>query len=196
MTEDQVTQTLDYARTLWPKWRPDQADVDAWERLLARFNTPDVARHALRDLKDANSYNSPNRKEFHDAIAKQTGQARGGSALHNGHPGMYVQCISHHKPSHIGEFRTIYWHTDQPMPPEPAILHRLEQFRQEQAALYGGEWQLIRSMYAGPLDDGDMMRRRAELRQPATPTRGPITQSVRDFLGTAKPPILSDDEPF
>jgi hypothetical protein len=84
------------------------------------------------------------------------------------------------RPGAIGEFRTLYWPTDHEMPPEHVIMARMEAFRAEQQALYGGDWQLVRS-FSDPLDDGAMIRRRAELR-PTSTRRGPLWRLIQNSI--------------
>jgi hypothetical protein len=197
MTEQEIAETIDFARKMWPAWRPDEADRDAWRRLLSRINSHELARQALVSLKDSTDWNTPKRAQMIDILnrtgPRQEQQTRTGAV---GHPGIYVQCVDHPaRPGIIGHFVTMYWPGD--LPPMPAVMAAMEKFRAEQQALYGGTWQTIHSL-GHALTDLDMMRRRAELRgqntNPDPPARRsvePIRQAIRDFLKTA-----AKEEPF
>jgi hypothetical protein len=173
-----AAEILTEMRALWPKWVPDDVDLESWGRLLERLNDPGAVRQALQTLRDTTDWHTPHRKEFIEIIGKRAPRSNQSNASHTGHPGMYVQCVSHpSKPGMIGEFRTLYWPTDHDMPPEHIILERMETFRAEQQALYGGTWQLIRSFHEA-LDDGAMIRRRAALR-PTSTHRGPLWLTIQ-----------------
>ena len=223
MTESEVRDVLDHARRLWPAWKPDDADTDSWRRTLSRIHSPQLAMTALTHLKDTSDWNTPKRGQTLEILSRQVGGRSGDNRLHTGHPGMYIQCVSHPKPSMVGHFATLYWPTHEPMPDGYQLLTRMEQFRADNQALYGGDWQLVRSMH-DPLDDHAMACRRAEIRhsepwmvqdvagkwvrrpsqQRAEDYRGtPIRQTVADFMQTVKPkhepppePFKADEEPF
>ena len=176
MTLDEAKAVVEYARTLWPQWDPDDADLGAWADLMGRINSADVARKGLRELKTTTDWKGPKRSQVLELLKQQTGPMHAETA-HDGHPGMYVQCTQHSdKPGMIGHFLTLYWPTDKEMPPDAVVYTRMETFRAEQQTLYGGTWQLIRS-FQDAVTDGDMIRRRAELR-PAAKTTGPLVETI------------------
>jgi len=177
-----AAEILTEMRVLWHRWEPDDAEWDSWTRLLERLADPATARRALQTLRDTTDWLGPKRAQLLEIIGKSAPRGNQQSnAQHTGHPGMYVQCVSHEtRPGAIGEFRTLYWPTDHEMPPEHVIMARMEAFRAEQQALYGGDWQLVRS-FSDPLDDGAMIRRRAELR-PTSTRRGPLWRLIQNSI--------------
>jgi len=197
-----------YAKTLWLGWKPDQCDFDSWHRLLAKINSPDLARIAMRELKDNTDWNSPKRAQFLSLLPRTTAPAQEQhEASRKGNPGMYIQCVALDDKGrgHLGDFKTLWWPRDDVVPEQHRLLAIMETFRADHERMYGGTWQLVRSMQ-GPVTEAEMMSRMHQLRgtipfddqqagkQPdveyrGTPTREnsravPVRQAVADFMAS------------
>lgn len=180
-----------YAKTLWLGWKPDQADADSWHRLLAKINNPDAAKIALRELKDNTDWNTPKRAQFLTLLPRTTAPAQDQDAGRQGHPGMYIQCVDckaapspsknekgepmykafRAGPGHLGEFKTLWFSCDGKIPEYNRLLAIMETFRADNERLYGGTWQLVRSIQGlvteaeqGLVTEAEMMARLHQLR--------------------------------
>jgi len=217
MDSTAAAEILIWMKTMWTRWAPNDAEWDSWTRLLERLADPGAVRQALQTLRDTTDWTSPKRAQLLEILNKSTTRGNRSNARHAGHSGMYIQCVSCKSPpsttpnvagepryiarrandGFLGEFRTLYWPTDHDMPPEHVILERMEEFRVLNQATYGGTWQLVRSLQ-GPLDDGAMIRRRAELR-PASTRRGPlwrlIQASIDKLQGLPPQEYAADEQP-
>jgi len=117
MNENESDSVIAFAQKLWPTWRPEEPDLESWQRVLVKINRPESAKAALTRLKDTSDWKGPKRREFKQFIQEQQGGFNS-TQQHDGSCGMYVQCVEHSDPAHLGEFRTLYWATDKDMPGE------------------------------------------------------------------------------
>jgi len=210
-TEAQVI--IAFAQYLWPGWKPDSADLEAWTRLLSRVASPDAARTALRDLKDTSDWTSPKRAQFLALLPRTAGPSTQAdpTATRAGFCGIWIQCVAHEKkPSMIGLFKTLWWPCDDAIPEHNRLMTIMETFRADHERLYGGHWQIIRE-FNGTVSETQMCQRRAELRgtapfdqrtkePPPAEYRGtprylepgdrepkPVRQAVQDFMAGRRP---------
>jgi len=165
MTEDETQAVLTYARNLWPQWKPDEADIDAWRRLLSRIHAPKIACEALQELNTTTDWRGPKRAQVLTLLGQMTG-TKTTSGIHEGQTGLYVQCVSHPtKPSVLGHWETLHYRTDRDLPDENTIRRHLEQHRQALETHHGGDWQIITAgLYGEELTNQDMQQRKYELR--------------------------------
>lgn len=204
MNDNETHEALLFAAQLWPAWKPDDADRDAWTRLLARIVSVGAARDAMRRLKDTTDWTTPKRAQFLALLPRQTGSPRGQQDPEaEAHPG-YVQCVEGPR---AGWFVPLAYPGD--VPPEYIQHGHLQRMLDDYTATYGGKWQIVSDPYRPripvteimtamhrlrgtmPFDEQRACKKpKAEYR--GTPTREnsravPVRQTVADFMAGIGP---------
>jgi len=212
MQHDECLAVFTFAQSLWPEWKPYPADVESWTRLLSHIASPDAARTALRAHKDATDWVSPKRSQFLAMLPRAASQGSADPAASRaGFCGIWIQCVAHEaKASMIGDFKTLWWSSNEAIPEHNRLMTIMETFRADHERLYGGHWQIIRE-FNGAVSETQMCQRRAELRgtvpfdqrtkePPPAEYRGtprylepgdrepkPIRQALQDFMAGRRP---------
>lgn len=150
MELDQARKLMDEFMAVWTSWKPLDAEVEAWVRMLLRFDYT-AARRAMEAYWEECKTSKPVAAGFKAKYVAMNPGRPAPAGLHeegnpNGYAGVSVQCVKapDNNPHLLGHFEPLYYGTPQAIPPEDRVMSYAESLRARLTERHGGEWRIFR----------------------------------------------------